>query len=85
MTLDASSQPDPVPSVTADLPAAADVVVVGGGIAGQIAAITVAAAGRRVVLVEAQRPGGRARSTEREGFVYNTGPHALYPRFALYR
>lgn len=55
-----------------------DVAVVGGGLAGLAAAATAARSGRRVVLVDAGALGGRARSTERDGFTFNLGPHALY-------
>jgi phytoene dehydrogenase-like protein len=55
-----------------------DIVVIGAGIAGLVAAITAAEAGSRVVLIDAHEPGGRARTTVREGFEYNVGPHALY-------
>lgn len=55
------------------------VAVVGGGIAGLIAAIELARGGARVTLFErAERLGGRALSRERDGFVFNQGPHALY-------
>ena len=55
-----------------------DIAVVGAGIAGLVAAVTAAEAGSRVVLIDAHEPGGRARTTIREGFEYNIGPHALY-------
>jgi len=55
-----------------------DVVVVGAGLAGLVAAIDAAGADRRVVLVDAHPPGGRAGTTSREGFSFNQGPHALY-------
>jgi len=56
-----------------------DVVVVGGGIAGLVAATTAARAGATVRLLDARRaPGGRARSHEEAGFLCNEGPHALY-------
>lgn len=55
-----------------------DVAVVGGGLAGLAAAIAAARAGTRVVLVEAHQPGGRGRSAERDGYVLDQGPHALY-------
>lgn len=55
-----------------------DVVVVGAGLAGLVAAVDAAGPGRRVVLVDAHRPGGRAATTSREGFSFNQGPHALY-------
>jgi phytoene dehydrogenase-like protein len=55
-----------------------DVVVIGAGIAGLTAAVTAAGAGRRTLLLDAHRPGGRARTTDRSGYLYNIGPHALY-------
>lgn len=55
-----------------------DVAVVGGGLAGLAAAATAARRGARVVLFDAGALGGRARSTERDGFTLNAGPHALY-------
>jgi phytoene dehydrogenase-like protein len=54
------------------------VTVVGGGLAGLIAATEVAEAGVPVRLVEArERLGGRARTTG-GGYHANLGPHALY-------
>jgi hypothetical protein len=54
------------------------VTVIGGGIAGLVAAITCAEGGADVVLVEARDElGGRARSSG-DRFVTNFGPHALY-------
>lgn len=55
-----------------------DVIVVGAGLAGLCAAATARRAGRRVVVLEAHGPGGRARTVERHGFVLNMGAHALY-------
>ena len=55
-----------------------DILIVGAGIAGLVAAITAAEGGARVALVDAHSPGGRAKTTERDGYWYNTGPHALY-------
>jgi phytoene dehydrogenase-like protein len=55
------------------------VAVVGGGIAGLIAAIALARGGATVTLFErASALGGRATSRVEEGFVFNQGPHALY-------
>lgn len=56
----------------------ADVVVVGGGLAGLAAAATAAGDGRRVVLLDGHPFGGRARTEERNGYVFNRGPRALY-------
>ncbi len=56
-----------------------DVVVVGAGLAGLTAAAFVAAAGHRVTVYERRgRLGGRATTDERNGFLFNQGPHALY-------
>jgi phytoene dehydrogenase-like protein len=57
---------------------AIDTVVVGGGLAGLVAATTAAGPGRRVVLLEPHPPGGRARADHRAGFTFNRGPRALY-------
>lgn len=57
----------------------ADVVVVGGGIAGLTAAIYAAKAGMKTVVIEKQhRLGGRAVTNEKNGAFFNLGGHALY-------
>ncbi len=57
----------------------AQVVVVGGGVAGLAAAVFAARSGAAVLLLEAlSEPGGRSRTREEEGFRFNMGPHALY-------
>ncbi|MCU1499613.1 MAG: putative dehydrogenase [Acidimicrobiales bacterium] len=62
-----------------DLPGTTvDTVVVGGGLAGLVAAITAAGDGGRVVLLEPHPLGGRARVDDRNGFLFNRGPRALY-------
>lgn len=61
-----------------------EVTVVGGGLAGLIAASEVAEAGVPVRLLEARsRPGGRATSTPAP-YQANLGPHALYAGTALW-
>ena len=56
-----------------------DAIIVGGGIAGLTAAAFLAQAGKRVTLLEQSNSlGGRARTTDHDGFRLNLGPHALY-------
>lgn len=55
------------------------VIVVGGGLSGLTAAAYIARGGKRVTLFEkAAALGGRARTQECDGFLFNMGPHALY-------
>ena len=61
------------------------VTIVGGGIAGLVAAITCAEEGTKVRLVEAHESlGGRARSTDGP-YKANLGPHAMYNDGAFWR
>jgi phytoene dehydrogenase-like protein len=55
-----------------------DVIVVGAGLAGLAAGATAARAGSTTLVLDAHVPGGRARVTVRDGFVFNRGVHALY-------
>lgn len=55
-----------------------DAVIVGAGIGGLSAAITLAAAGKRVIVVEAQAgPGGKAGVVQIDGVEIDTGPSVL--------
>ena len=56
-----------------------DLVIIGGGLGGLAAAALAARAGLSVVVLEkATEPGGRAGTTEKQGFSLNLGAHALY-------
>ncbi|MDR6554781.1 FAD-dependent oxidoreductase [Paenibacillus qinlingensis] len=56
-----------------------DTAVIGGGLAGFIAALEVAKGGGRVVLLERSgRMGGRAMTNKKNGALFNLGGHALY-------
>src|SRR6186713_2261160 len=55
------------------------VAIVGGGLAGLAAAAYLGAAGHRVTLFErGATRGGRGTSSEKNGYIHNCGPHALY-------
>src|ERR1043165_10124356 len=54
-------------------------IIIGGGVAGLVAATSTAKAGQKVLLLEkAAALGGRAATREKNGFLFNLGPHALY-------
>jgi 15-cis-phytoene desaturase len=56
-----------------------DVIVVGAGLAGLTAAATAADAGASVLLLDGQRPGGRAATDDMgDGYRFNRGAHAFY-------
>lgn len=57
----------------------AEIIVIGGGLCGLLAATQAARAGARVILLEsAAQFGGRARTRAIDGFRFNQGAHALY-------
>jgi len=66
-----------------------EIHVIGGGLGGLAAAALVARSGHAVVVHERRgRLGGRATTDQRDGFLFNQGPHALYVggnAFALLR
>lgn len=54
-------------------------VVIGGGLAGLSGALVLARRGWRVTVCEqAPEAGGRARTQDKSGFLFNQGPHALF-------
>ncbi len=58
---------------------APDIAIIGGGIAGLVAAAHIASVGGRPVVFEAAPQfGGRARTRIVDGYCLNQGPHALY-------
>lgn len=60
--------------------------IVGGGLAGLLAAIELSREGAQVAVWEsAGEFGGRARTRNVDGFLFNRGPHALYCNGALKR
>jgi phytoene dehydrogenase-like protein len=61
-------------------------IVVGGGLAGLIAAIKLAQAGRSVIVLEqSKQPGGRAATNSAGGSHFNLGPRALYRQGHAFR
>ena len=55
-----------------------DVMVIGGGVAGLVAALEARQEGVEVALLDSRRAGGRARTSLSGEFRFNQGPHALY-------
>jgi phytoene dehydrogenase-like protein len=63
-----------------------DAIIVGGGLAGLIAANLIARAGRSVSLLErSSELGGRAATHVERDIHFNLGPHALYCRGRAFR
>ncbi len=68
--------------VGADISHMTDVIVVGGGLAGLVAARRLAADGVDVILFEANdRVGGRARTERRDGFILDRGFQVLFSAY----
>jgi phytoene dehydrogenase-like protein len=64
--------------MTTDTSTQLPIIIVGGGLSGLAAAALLAQAGYPVKLFEkASANGGRARTSQRNGFFFNQGPHAL--------
>ncbi|KIL42129.1 hypothetical protein SD70_02850 [Gordoniibacillus kamchatkensis] len=62
-----------------------DVAIVGGGIAGLVAAIDLAQAGKSVILFEkSSQLGGRAISVKKNGAIFDIGSHAIIKGGALH-
>ncbi|WP_028548451.1 phytoene desaturase family protein [Paenibacillus sp. UNC451MF] len=62
-----------------------DAAVIGGGISGLLAAIEVAKAGKKVILLEkSSNVGGRGISVRKNGALLNLGGHAIYRGGAAY-
>jgi len=57
-----------------------DVVIIGGGLAGLVAAAKLAKNKRKVLLVERGKLGGRATTASIKGFDFNMGAHAVYAK-----
>lgn len=61
-------------------------IIIGGGLAGLTSANFLAKANCEVILLEKSRsPGGRAVTTNKNGILFNLGPHALYRSGQAYR
>lgn len=57
-----------------------NIAIIGGGLAGLTAAVILSQKGKNVTVIEKSSDlGGRARTTYKDGFYFNQGPHALYP------
>ncbi|WP_062051877.1 NAD(P)-binding protein [Bacillus sp. JCM 19034] len=56
-----------------------DVIIIGGGLAGYVAANYLAKGNISTLMLEkAKEIGGRARTINKNGYLFNLGPHALY-------
>lgn len=58
-----------------------DIIIIGGGLAGYVAANFLTKDGLSVLVLEkAKNVGGRAQTTKKKGQYLNLGPHALYKK-----
>ncbi len=58
---------------------AKEIAIIGGGLAGLTAAVYLSQNGKNVTIIEKSSEfGGRARTSIKDGFYFNQGPHALY-------
>ncbi|WP_428912526.1 FAD-dependent oxidoreductase [Niallia sp. Krafla_26] len=57
-----------------------ETIIVGGGLAGLTAAALLAKQGKKVLVLERGRLGGRAITMNLKGFKFNFGAHAIYGR-----
>ncbi|MFA9456508.1 phytoene desaturase family protein [Halalkalibacter sp. AB-rgal2] len=56
-----------------------DIIIIGGGLAGYVAANYLAKANLSTLILEKSKEiGGRARTINKKGYLFNLGPHALY-------
>ena len=80
------SEPSGVPTAATARPRPGHVVVVGGGLAGIAAAVSLADRGAGVTLLESRpRLGGAAYSFDRGGLTVDTGTHVVLRCYAAYR
>ncbi|MBS1673812.1 MAG: FAD-dependent oxidoreductase [Actinobacteria bacterium] len=77
----AAPRPDPHTPELAERAAKLRVAVIGGGVAGLVAAESIAAIGAHATVFEAQeRPGGAVRSGEADGLVFDAGAESFAVR-----
>ncbi|OXM86268.1 phytoene desaturase family protein [Paenibacillus rigui] len=63
-----------------------DTAIIGGGVSGLLAAIEVAQAGKRVIVLEkSSHVGGRGITVRKQGALLNLGGHAVYRDGAAYK
>jgi phytoene dehydrogenase-like protein len=61
-----------------------DTIIIGGGLAGLSSAAYLAKNGKKVILFERAKVGGRAITVNMKGFSFNFGAHSLYARDKSY-